>query len=129
MAKLKLMLGAIAALGVIATTSAVSKQLGLNVAHAQSSSKAIVDSAKAEGVVGEQIDGYLAVVDGQSASADVQAAVRDINIARKAVYTKIAQKDAGASVQDVANLTGEKLVNNLPSGQWYRDSFGTWKQR
>ncbi len=129
MAKLKLMLGAIAALGVIATTSAVSTQLDLNVAHAQSSSKAIVDAAKAKGIVGEQIDGYLGIVDGQTASADVQAAVRDINIKRKKVFTSTADKDPTASVQDVANLTGEKLVNKVPGGQWYRDSRGSWKQR
>ena len=129
MAKLKLMLGAFAALALMTTSSVVSTQLGTNVAYAQSSSKAVVDAAKRSGDVGEQIDGYLGVVSGKSPSAAVQAAIRDINIARKAVYTKTAEKDPTASVQDVANLTGEKLVNNLPSGQWYRDSFGNWKQR
>ena len=129
MAKLKLMLGAFAALALMTTSSVVSTQLGTNVAYAQSSSKAVVDAAKKSGDVGEQIDGYLGVVSGKSPSAAVQAAIRDINIARKAVYTKTAEKDPTASVQDVANLTGEKLVNNLPSGQWYRDSFGNWKQR
>ena len=123
------MLGAFAALALMTTSSVVSTQLGTNVAYAQSSSKAVVDAAKRSGDVGEQIDGYLGVVSGKNPSAAVQAAIRDINIARKAVYTKTAEKDPTASVQDVANLTGEKLVNNLPSGQWYRDSFGNWKQR
>ena len=129
MAKLKLILGAVAAIAIMAGSSVVSTQLGTNIAHAQSTSKAIVDAAKAKGEVGEQINGYLGVVDGKNPSAAVRAAVNDINIARKAVYTKIAERDATASVEDVANLTGEKLVNNLSGGQWYRDNFGSWKQK
>jgi len=129
MAKLKLILGATAAIAIMAGSTALSTHFGTNIAMAQSSSKAIVDAAKAKGDVGEQINGYLGVVDGKSPSADVVAAVKDINIARKAVYTKIAEKDSTASVEDVANLTGEKLVNNLASGLWYRDNFGAWKQK
>lgn len=129
MAKLKFILGAVAAIGLMSGSAALSTHLGTNVAYAQSSSKAVVDAAKARGDVGEQINGYLGVVEGKSPSADVRAAVNDINIARKAIYTKIAEKDVTASVEDVANLTGEKLVNNLSGGQWYRDNFGSWKQK
>ena len=77
-------------------------------AYAQTSSaKSIVDQAKTSGTVGERLDGYLGLVSG-SASASVQAAMNEINIRRKSVYTKLARAQ-NVSVEVVAALSGEKL--------------------
>jgi uncharacterized protein YdbL (DUF1318 family) len=130
MATLKTILGGFAALALVSGGTLLATSAGNNVAYAQTASaKSTVDAAKTRGEIGEQIDGYLGIVEGASPSSTVVDAFREINIARKALYTDIASKDTSVGVADVAGLTGEKLVNNLPRGQWYRDSFKKWKQK
>ncbi|MDZ4375876.1 MAG: DUF1318 domain-containing protein, partial [Phenylobacterium sp.] len=64
--------------------------------------KAVVDAAKASGVVGEQADGFLGFVKPASDPA-VQAAVAEINSGRAQLYREAAAKNgvtpaaAGAS--------------------------------
>jgi len=70
---MKTILGGFAAVALLAGGSAVMNMAGVNVAHAQSSAKATVDAAIARGEIGEQITGYLGVVDGASPSAAVRA--------------------------------------------------------
>lgn len=128
MAKLKLILGAIAAIGLLTGGAIVSTQLGTNVAHAQSSSKATVDAAIARGEIGEQIDGYLGIVDGQNPSADVRTAMADINIRRKSAYAEAA---AEGNVQTAvfAQLTGEKQILKADPGTYIKDASGRWKKK
>ena len=87
--------------------------------------KKVVDSAKAQGLVGETIDGYLALVEG-TASAEVQAAVNEINIRRKSVYTQLA-REKGTSPENVAGVSGEKLVAKARTGEKVRLSGGRWQ--
>lgn len=94
-------------------------------AQAQTSTaKPIVDAAKAKGQVGETIDGYLALVD-PNAPADVQAAVNEINIRRKSVYTQLARQK-NTSPDDVAGVSGEKLVAKAKSGEKVKLSDRQW---
>ena len=86
--------------------------------------KKVVDSAKAQGLVGETIDGYLALVEG-TASAEIQAAVNEINIRRKSVYTQLA-RDKGTSPENVAGVSGEKLIAKAKTGEKVRLSDGRW---
>ena len=66
---------------------------GLNSAQAQSASaKATVDGAKAAGKIGETAAGYLDAVNNQSLDAATSAAMKEINIARKALYTRLANE-------------------------------------
>lgn len=53
--------------------------------------------AKAQGLVGEQADGYLGVVSNSGQAADIAA---QINAARRAEYQKVANS-SGASLADV----------------------------
>lgn len=95
-------------------------------AYAQTSTaKAIVDQAKMDGLVGERLDGYLGLVDA-SASADVQAAMNEINIRRKSVYTKLARAQ-NVSVEVVAALSGEKLTAKALPGQKIMLGDGVWQ--
>ena len=129
MATLKTILGGFAALSLLAGGSFVMTTTGQNVAHAQTSSaKATVDSAKARGEIGEQIDGYLGVVDGASPSTAVRNAMSEINIARKAVYTKAAD-NGNVQTPIFAQLTGEKTIKKAPSGQFVKDATGVWKRK
>ena len=79
---------------------------GLNSAQAQSASaKATVDSAKAAGKIGETAAGYLDAVNNQSLDAATSAAMKEINIARKALYTRLANE------QNVFWQLGPEIVN------------------
>ncbi len=94
--------------------------IGLGTAAARADA---LDDAKAAGLVGEQPDGYLGAVS-SSPSPDVLALIDEINAKRLAAYQQIAA-DKGASVEDVAALTAEKLYQKalpgtylLVNGQW-----------
>ncbi|HWA00982.1 MAG TPA: YdbL family protein [Caulobacterales bacterium] len=95
-------------------------------AHAQDS---VIAEARAAGVVGEQADGYLGVVQGQTASADVRAHVDQVNIGRRAVYTQRAQS-RGVSVNEMAAAVACEIFGaRIAVGERYRDENGAWRQR
>lgn len=96
-------------------------------AHAQADSA--VAQARAAGVIGEQADGFLGVVSGQSASADVRARIDQINIQRRAVYTRRAG-ERGVTVNEMAAAVAcEVFSGRIAVGEYYRDERGTWRQR
>lgn len=102
---------------------------GLNTAQAQSASaKATVDSAKAAGKIGETAAGYLDAVNNQSLDAATQAAMKEINIARKALYTRLANEQ-NVKTEVVAALTGEKQVAKARTGEYVLMSSGNWVQK
>lgn len=85
-----------------------------------------LDEAKAQGLVGEQVDGYVAAMN-PSPSPEVAALVQSTNEGRRRVYADIAQRN-GISVEEVGVLSAEKLREQaapghfiqLPSGEWQR---------
>jgi uncharacterized protein YdbL (DUF1318 family) len=85
-----------------------------------------LEDAKAEGLVGERIDGYLGVVGG--ASADVQGLVDRINAERQAKYAEIAKKQ-GAPVEAVAQIAGKKLIERAGSGEYVMGANGSWQRK
>lgn len=102
---------------------------GLNAAQAQSASaKATVDSAKAAGKIGETAAGYLDAVNNQSLDAATKAAMKEINIARKALYTRLANEQ-NVKTEVVAALTGEKQVAKAGGGEYVLKSSGSWVQK
>lgn len=68
-------------------------------------------AAKAAGQVCEQTDGYLRANAG--APGDVTEMVKSINAKRKAEYGKIAKRNK-VTLDQVANLTAEKVINKAP---------------
>lgn len=99
---------------------------GATYAAAQGTEASIVASARSQGLVGEQSDGYLGFV--KTPSADLKQAVDAINIKRRAIYTDIAAKQ-NATVQEVATARGcDQLANRVAPGEWYRVG-GAWQQR
>ena len=89
--------------------------------------KSLIDTAKAEGVVGEQADGYLGVR--TSADPALQTAVTATNSARRRVYAASAA-DVGTSTEvAAARMFESQLLPRISSGQWYRNASGQWVQR
>lgn len=79
--------------------------------------------AKAQGLVGEQADGYLGVVSNSGQAADIAA---QINAARRAEYQKVANS-SGASLADGGHGRQEGDGEN-PAGQ-YVQVGGKWVKK
>jgi uncharacterized protein len=90
-------------------------------------SKALVDRAKAQGLVGEQADGYLGFVRAANDPA-LSAAVQEINAGRRQAYQEVAQK-TGTPVEAAAEATGKTLVAKTPPGQFHKPLGGSWLQK
>ncbi len=84
-------------------------------------------SARESGLVGEKPDGYLGFV--SAPSPDIKALVEDINIKRRAAYSKEALAN-GATIQEMALRTGCRLIaERTVAGEKYQTPSGQWKTR
>lgn len=96
-------------------------------ARAQGASDPAVEQARAQGLVGEQADGYLGFA--KSPSGDLKSRVDAINIKRRAFYTDLAAK-RGVTVQEVGAATAcELFQNRIAPGEAYRTEGGQWVMR
>jgi uncharacterized protein YdbL (DUF1318 family) len=86
-----------------------------------------LDSAKQQGLVGEQTDGYVGAV-APNPTPEVKALVAEVNAKRRAAYEGIARKN-GTAPAAVAALAGQKLIDRAPSGAWIGDGSGHWYQK
>ncbi|CAM3834826.1 YdbL family protein [Rheinheimera salexigens] len=84
--------------------------LAMNLQQAMSA----LSQVKSEGLVGEQTNGYLGLV---SPNANAEEVIKLINDARRAEYTKLAQRNSIA-VSDVEALAGKKAIERTSSGQF-----------
>lgn len=73
-----------------------------------------LESAKQQGLVGETPTGYLDVV---RTGGDARAVVDAINSARRAEYTRIAEKHQ-IPVTQVETVAGQKAIEKTPGGQF-----------
>ena len=116
--KLFVVAAAVAALGVAA-----------GAAFAQTAQqKAMIDSAKVEGIVGEQADGYLGFRVASSDPALVQA-VTVTNEARRDAYARRGQAAGTTGAVAGARMFESQLLPRISSGEWYRNAQGQWVQR
>lgn len=101
--------------------------LPMSAAFAQSSeAKAMVDAAKAKGIVGEQGDGYIGFV--TAADPALQAAVGQINAGRMGVYQNTAAS-TGVTTEAAGEATAQMLFQRMPPGQYYKPLGGGWIQK
>jgi uncharacterized protein YdbL (DUF1318 family) len=73
-----------------------------------------LSTAKTQGLVGEQPNGYLGVV---VQSADTAELVKLINEARRDQYQRLA-KDNKLALPDVEAMAGQKAIEKTQSGQY-----------
>lgn len=86
-----------------------------------------LDDAKAEGLVGERIDGFLGIVPADVPGA-VQALVEDVNAKRRKKYEQVS-KERGVPAEAVAAIAGEKLVKRAASGEYVAGPDGRWQRK
>ncbi|MGE4313529.1 MAG: YdbL family protein [Pseudobdellovibrionaceae bacterium] len=84
-----------------------------------------VSQAKAQGLVGEQVDGYLGIVG--AASPDVQAIVASTNAGRLKVYQETAARQK-VPLSTVQALAGKNLIEKSPAGH-YVQMNGKWVKK
>ncbi len=84
-----------------------------------------IDGAKAQGLVGEQPDGYLGVV---KSSPEAVSLANDINAKRRAAYEGIAKKN-GATLEQVATVAGQKAIEKSAPGSYVKDGSGKWLKK
>lgn len=80
--------------------------------------------AKAQGLVGEQPNGYLGVV---SAGGDAAEIVQLINEARRAEYQRLA-KENGLALKDVEAMAGQKAIERTSSNHFIQIN-GKWAKK
>lgn len=86
-----------------------------------------LDAAKAQGLLGETAQGYVAAP-APSPNPEVAQLAASVNLERKARYTDIAAQQ-GTTLTVVEQLAGAKLIEQAPAGQYVRDASGTWRRK
>ena len=82
-------------------------------------------AARAQGSLGEQADGYVAVL---KPGSDVQALAADVNAKRKQEYARIS-KSNGQSASVVGTLAAQQIAGTLAAGSKYQSADGSWKTK
>jgi uncharacterized protein YdbL (DUF1318 family) len=86
-----------------------------------------LEEAKTQGIVGEQPDGYLGVVQ-PGASAEVQTIVNDVNQKRRQMYEDIARRNS-TKLEAVEMLAGQTAIDNTRPGNFIRSPSGQWVKK
>ena len=84
-------------------------------------------TAKAQGLIGEQSDGYLGLVK-SDAPPDVKALVAQVNGQRKAHFTQIAAKNNIAETEAAKIFAREAAERTLP-GNYLQNASGAWVKK
>jgi uncharacterized protein YdbL (DUF1318 family) len=86
-----------------------------------------LDQPKADGLIGEQANGYLGLVS-QGASPGIKSLVKDVNAKRKNRYRSIAQKQ-GVPISDVEKVGGATAIEKTLRGNYIKDNSGQWRKK
>jgi uncharacterized protein YdbL (DUF1318 family) len=83
-----------------------------------------LDSAKSQGLVGENANGYIGAV---QSSGEVNTLVNSINAQRKAKFQEIATRN-NTSLDAVEKLAGKKAIEKSEPGSYIKLG-GTWQKK
>jgi uncharacterized protein YdbL (DUF1318 family) len=86
-----------------------------------------LQSAKEAGQIGEQLNGYIGLVD-RNAPADVRALVDEVNAKRRDRYQSIARQQS-TPLAEVERVGGAKAIEMTKPGHYIQDSSGRWVRK
>jgi len=86
-----------------------------------------LEEAKTQGMVGEQPNGYLGIVQ-PGASAEVQALVNDVNQKRRQTYEDISRRNS-TKLEAVEMLAGKTAIDNTKPGNFIQRLSGQWVKK
>lgn len=84
-----------------------------------------LSDAKQQGLVGEQLNGYLGVI---QSSSEVNSLVKEINHKRREAYSDRA-RNAGVEIKIIELRIGERLIQRAPAGQYIQTPNGQWSKK
>ena len=96
--------------------------LGISIAVASA-----LDQPKADGMIGEQANGYLGLVR-QDAPPEIKALVNDVNAKRKTRYQGIA-RNQGVPLLEVEKVGGTTAIEKTSRGNYVKDGSGSWRKK
>ena len=85
----------------------------------------VINELKAQGIIGENNQGFLEFRGGQKPNADV---IQAENADRAAVYKAIAQRQK-TTPDFVGQARATQIADKEPSGFWVQDPGGAWKKK
>jgi len=100
--------------------------VGLVAAPAMAQRDPAYAAARANGQVGEKMDGYIGIVG--ASTPELQRVVDDINIRRRAVYTQRARAEE-ATLEEYAFTAGCMAISRTTPGEMYQAPSGSWVRR
>ncbi|NAW88180.1 YdbL family protein [Photobacterium halotolerans] len=86
-----------------------------------------LQQAKAQGLVGEANNGYIAAL-APSPSAEVRQLIQTVNSERKESYQRIAVSH-GLTLPEVSRLAYKKAIEKTESGHFYQSPSGLWVKK
>jgi uncharacterized protein len=113
----------------LAFTAIAAATLALSAPAFAQAADATLAQARANGLIGEQADGYLGFVPGASISADLRGRVEQNNIQRRQLFTRRAAERAVSVNEMAAAVACEVFERRIAMGERYRDEAGQWRQR
>lgn len=106
----------------------VAAALALTAGSALAIEDPVLNAAINANQVGEQVDGYLGVVDNASVSADARARLNQLNLRRRETYTARAQQNSVSVDEYARSFACTLLSKNTPVGSSWRDDRGAWRR-
>lgn len=86
-----------------------------------------LDEAKAQGLVGERVDGYLGIVIANP-STELRELVTSTNAGRRKVYEDLAKRNE-ITVEAVGIVSAEKLRDKALPGEYIQSPTGQWLKK
>ena len=119
---------AIAAVGLAAVAAAPANANAASAVAMRQEARAVINQAKAAGIVGEMADGYVGVRLEAQMTPAIRAAMAEMNAGRAELYRQAAQV-AGTDTAAAGASSFQQRFSSIPAGQWYRDAGGSWRQK
>lgn len=86
-----------------------------------------LDQAKSQGLIGEQLNGYIGIVTASPSTA-LRDMVSGINQQRRALYQRSAQ-DASVTLDVFEARAGQRLQDRAKTGEYIQDTNGQWRRK
>jgi uncharacterized protein YdbL (DUF1318 family) len=124
----KRILIALAALGIAGVVAAPAIASAASAVAMRQSARAVINDAKAAGIVGEMADGFVGVRLEAQMTPAIRAAMAEMNGGRAELYRQAAIA-TGTDAAAAGASSFQQRFSDIPAGQWYRDAGGSWRQK
>ncbi|MBN8552139.1 MAG: DUF1318 domain-containing protein [Caulobacterales bacterium] len=119
---------AVAVIGLAAAAAVPTFASAAATVMSRQDARAVVNQAKADGIIGEMSDGYVGVRLEARMTPAIRAAMGEMNAGRAELYRQAGQS-TGTTAAAAGASSYQQRFSSIPAGQWYRDDAGTWRQR